>query len=94
MPSYLYRCVDCGYLAEFFHSASLELLPTCDECGGVMRKKPQVVSVNWGGPPPSAGGKHPVVERLNATYAERVDAFARKKEEHVKRTEGEDGASG
>jgi hypothetical protein len=76
------------------HGAALDPLIHCDECGGVMRRKPQMVRVTWGGPPPSAGGKHPLVERLNATYAERVDAFARKKEEHVKRTEGEDGASG
>jgi hypothetical protein len=69
------------------HGAALDPLIHCDECGGVMRRKPQMVRVTWGGPPPSAGGKHPVVERLNATYAERVDAFARKKEEHVKRTE-------
>lgn len=94
MPSYLYRCVDCGHLADYAHGAALDPLITCDECGGVMRKKPQMVSVTWGGPPPSAGGKHPLVERLNATYAERVDAFARKKEQHVKRTESENSASG
>ena len=65
--------------------------PKCLLCGAVMVKIPPeaMPAVNWGGPPPSAGGKHPLVEQLNATYDKRVDEFARKKEEHVRRTQSE-----
>jgi len=61
-------------------------LPVVCECGSRMHKVPQTAAVNWGGPPPSAGGKHPLVEELNATEAQRRDEFAAKKEAHIERT--------
>ncbi len=66
----------------------------CDQCGSRMHKVPTMPSVNWNMPKPSQGGLHPLVEQLNATHAERADAFARKKEAHVKRTESENDTAG
>lgn len=94
MPSYLYKCRACGAAEHWTHGAKVYPQIECPECGAWMHKAPQAVNVTWGGPPPSAGDKHPLVEKLNATLDQRRDEFARKKEAHVKRTESENGASG
>jgi putative FmdB family regulatory protein len=33
MPTYDYRCKECGYTFEEFHSMNAELLVTCPSCG-------------------------------------------------------------
>lgn len=92
MPSYLYKCPACGNQEYWTHGMMIEAQISCSQCGEEwMQKKPQRAAVNWNGPPPSAGGKHPLVQELNATLPQRRDEFARKKEAHVKRTESENG---
>jgi putative FmdB family regulatory protein len=85
MPSYLYKCASCGTQQEEQHSM-FSGIPIICECGSRMHKIPQATAVNWGGPPPSAGGKHPLVETLNATESQRRDEFTAKKEQHNERT--------
>ena len=86
MPEYVYRCANCFETATIAHSMFSGLPVVCERCGSRMHKVPQATAVNWNGPAPSAGGKHPLVEELNADYARRVDEFAAKKEAHNERT--------
>lgn len=84
MPDYLYS--DGRHLQTVTHRMAENPLVLCAVCGAVMHRRPQAVSVVWGGNPPSKGGLHPLVEELNRTYDRRVDEFAAKKEAHVNRT--------
>ena len=34
MPTYDYKCVDCGYMFEKFQTMSAKLLKTCPSCDG------------------------------------------------------------
>ena len=86
MPEYVYKCAHCQSQREVKHGMFSGIPIMCDECGSRMHKIPQAAAVNWGGPPPSAGGKHPLVEQLNADEARRIDEFAAKKEAHNERT--------
>lgn len=86
MPEYVYRCAKCFETATITHSMFSGLPVVCERCGSRMHKVPQATAVNWGGPAPSAGGKHPLAEELNQDYARRVDEFAAKKEAHNERT--------
>jgi len=88
MPAYIYKCPTCHSTRTVFHRMDIENSELC-HCGQDMHRVPQPFSVNWNGPPPSAGGKHHLVEKLNATYDERRDKFAKRKAEHVERTESE-----
>jgi putative FmdB family regulatory protein len=38
MPTYEFRCVDCGNLVEVFQRIGEEPLTVCEICGGAMRK--------------------------------------------------------
>lgn len=38
MPTYEYRCSDCGNLIEVFQRIDEEPLTVCDNCGGPLRK--------------------------------------------------------
>lgn len=38
MPTYSYRCTDCGHAFDARQSFSDEPLTTCPECGGSLRK--------------------------------------------------------
>ena len=38
MPTYEYRCNDCGNLFEIVQSIADEPLTTCERCGGTLRK--------------------------------------------------------
>lgn len=38
MPTYEYRCSDCGYLFETFQRIDEETLTVCERCGGRLRK--------------------------------------------------------
>lgn len=87
MPAYVYKCNACNTSRTIIHSMMENRMELCINCGEAMHRVPQPFSVNWNGNPPSVG-THPLVEQLNATYDERRDAFAKKKEEHVKRTKG------
>lgn len=94
MPLYRYRCYKCDFVRDCHNSMTDPLPVYCDRCTATMEKIPAgMPAVNWGMPKPSDGGLHPVVEQLNATYDARRDAFAKKKEEHVKRTESENSAA-
>ncbi|MGH2691454.1 MAG: FmdB family zinc ribbon protein [Actinomycetota bacterium] len=38
MPTYEYRCSDCGFLFETFQRIDEEPLTVCERCGGRLRK--------------------------------------------------------
>ncbi|MBN1154811.1 zinc ribbon domain-containing protein [candidate division KSB1 bacterium] len=38
MPTYEYKCVDCGYFFEEFQSINADPLTTCPECGGRVKR--------------------------------------------------------
>ncbi|MGK9476606.1 FmdB family zinc ribbon protein [Melioribacter sp. OK-6-Me] len=38
MPTYEYKCNDCGYLFEEFQKISDEPLSTCPKCGGTVKR--------------------------------------------------------
>ena len=38
MPTYAYRCADCGHAFDIYQSFSDDALTTCPECEGTLRK--------------------------------------------------------
>ncbi|MFF8817154.1 MULTISPECIES: FmdB family zinc ribbon protein [Leucobacter] len=38
MPTYAYRCADCGHSFDIYQSFSDSTLTECPECGGDLRK--------------------------------------------------------
>ncbi|WP_449283156.1 FmdB family zinc ribbon protein [Leucobacter sp.] len=38
MPTYAYRCADCGHAFDVYQSFSDEALKVCPECAGKLRK--------------------------------------------------------
>jgi putative FmdB family regulatory protein len=38
MPTYDYKCLDCGHRFEAFQSMTDEPLTACDECGGQVKR--------------------------------------------------------
>jgi putative FmdB family regulatory protein len=49
MPTYGYRCSQCGHELEVFQSMSAEPLRVCSECGGPLRKLLYPVGVHFKG---------------------------------------------
>ena len=49
MPTYEYRCVDCGNRLEVFQSFNDEPLTTCEVCGGMLRKVIHPVGIQFKG---------------------------------------------
>jgi hypothetical protein len=58
----------------------------CGTCGAEMWRKPQPVTVTWGGLAPSGGEPSPAVQELLRTAPERRDAFEAEHEAHENRT--------
>lgn len=79
MGAYLYKCRLCGRERYEVHAMSCTIAPICD-CGGKMHKKPQVVSVVWGGLPPSAGDAQPLADYLERTAPQRREKIQEHKE--------------
>ena len=38
MPTYDYKCLECGHTFELFQSMSSEPVKTCPECGGEVKR--------------------------------------------------------
>lgn len=38
MPTYDYRCTECGHIFEYFQSMTDEPLSVCPECGGEVKR--------------------------------------------------------
>ncbi|WP_053387057.1 FmdB family zinc ribbon protein [Leucobacter japonicus] len=38
MPTYAYRCSECGHAFDIYQSFSDDALTVCPECGGTLRK--------------------------------------------------------
>lgn len=38
VPTYAYRCADCGHAFDIYQSFSDDALSVCPECGGTLRK--------------------------------------------------------
>jgi putative FmdB family regulatory protein len=49
LPTYQYRCTDCGHAFEQFQSFTDDALTTCPECGGTLRKVYNAVGVVFKG---------------------------------------------
>jgi putative FmdB family regulatory protein len=49
MPTYLYRCSDCGHSFDFFQKFADDPLTECPECGGLIRRVPQPVGIVFKG---------------------------------------------
>jgi len=49
MPTYHYRCSDCGHSFDFFQKFADDPLTTCPECGGTIRRVVQPVGVVFKG---------------------------------------------
>jgi putative FmdB family regulatory protein len=49
MPTYGYRCSQCGHELEVFQSMSAEPLRVCSECGGPLRKLLYPVGISFKG---------------------------------------------
>jgi putative FmdB family regulatory protein len=49
VPTYAYRCADCGYAFDIHQSFSDESLTVCPQCHGVLRKQYGTVGVTFKG---------------------------------------------
>jgi len=49
LPTYQYRCTECGHAFEQVQSFSDDALTTCPECGGRLRKLFGAVGVTFKG---------------------------------------------
>jgi len=49
MPTYAYRCKDCGHAFDAVQSFSDDALTECPVCGGVLRKQYGSVGVSFKG---------------------------------------------
>ena len=49
MPTYAYRCKDCGHAFDAIQSFSDDALTECPACGGVLRKQYGSVGVSFKG---------------------------------------------
>ena len=49
MPTYEYRCADCGEHLEAVQSFSDDPLTVCPACGGVLKKKFNAVGISFKG---------------------------------------------
>lgn len=49
MPTYHYRCADCGHSFDFFQRFSEDPLTTCPECEGTIRRVLQPVGIVFKG---------------------------------------------
>ncbi len=49
MPTYHYRCSDCGHSFDFFQKFAEDPLTECPECGGPIRRIPQPVGIVFKG---------------------------------------------
>ena len=49
MPTYHYRCSECGHSFDFFQKFADDPLTECPECGGPIRRVPQPVGIVFKG---------------------------------------------
>ena len=49
MPTYAYRCADCGHAFDVHQSFTDDSLTVCPECGGTLRKQYGSVGVTFKG---------------------------------------------
>lgn len=49
MPTYAYRCKDCGHAFDFVQAFTDDALTECPACGGVLRKQYGSVGVSFKG---------------------------------------------
>lgn len=49
MPTYHYRCSDCGHSFDFFQKFADDPLTECPECSGPIRRVPQPVGIVFKG---------------------------------------------
>ena len=62
MPEYVYRCRKCGHEVNIVEPMHSRTETYCDQCGGIMRRRPLKIHVNWGGMRPSQGEIHPKIK--------------------------------
>ena len=72
MPEYIYRC-KAGHEQTIIEPMFTVTTTWCAECGAKMARKPQIISVNWGGLAPSQGELAPVQKAIIEGAPERRD---------------------
>jgi hypothetical protein len=85
MGEYLY-IDEQGHNLTVTHRMLYSSSVVCDACGAEMWRKPQPVSVTWGGLAPSGGELAPDVQELIDTAPERRAVFEAEHEAHERRT--------
>lgn len=84
MPEYVYRCRGCGSHRTVKHKMNYEGDVSCEKCGEIMRRVPQLLAVTWGQLPPSAGELHPNVKHLINNASERREGYEARMEQRRK----------
>ncbi len=81
MPEYQYIC-KLRHTHTLFHPFSeCDLVRVCPECGTVMHRIPQAVSVNWNGLPPHLEHTRPkAIQNFIDTEHQRRDEYIAAKE--------------
>lgn len=86
MPEYLYTDGE-GHEVTKTHRMLYTTSVYCDICGAEMWRKPQPVSVTWGGLSPSQGAVNKRIRNLINSAPERRDNFDKAHDAHEKRSE-------
>lgn len=86
MGQYLY-IDENGHQMTVTHRMLYTTSIVCSVCDAEMWRKPQPITVTWGGMAPSQGELHPEIRGLIDTADERRDAFEAEHEAHERRSE-------
>lgn len=86
MPTYSYKCTECGNAFDIHQAFTDDTLTTCPECGGRLRKVFSPVGVTFNG-----SGFYRTDSRADASKRE---SGASKKEKTQQRDSGSSGSSG
>ena len=81
MPTYLYRCMYCGWREEVVHKAHDLPAVRCEGCNVAMDKMPQQFAVTWGELKPSQGGTPPLVSQMITDAPRQRDEMQARKED-------------
>lgn len=87
MPTYTYIDFE-GHTETITEPMFCDVIHVCAACGSEMWRKPELVSVTWGGLKPSGGDRPREVQELLDNVDRRRDEFAKKHEEHERRKNG------
>ena len=88
MPNYTYT--DGMHTTTVTHRMLWSTAVVCATCGADMWRKPQSVTVLWGGLPPSGGELSPDIQTHIKNLPKSQDEFEEEHEKHEQRTTDDD----